>query len=225
MNTTLKLSLIAGIALILSACGGDSANTSNAMTCPTGQVRTTSYGCQPQGQMACPAGQVSTMSYGCVTGSVTGATTCTTGYVSTQYGCMPQAGCQAGYGMYNNQCIPATVNNMYGSCTAGYVQTQYGCMPQAGCQAGYGMYNNQCIPATVNNTQYPYNNGYNNGYPYNNGYNNGMMGCPAGSIMTQMGCLSQGPCPMGYVLYNNQCYRLIQNNYGTGGGLNWYFQF
>ena len=98
---------------------------------------------------------------------VTAAGTCPVSYVYSQYGCLPQGQCQAGFGSYNGQCVVAT--SAYGStlpygststipygqstygagmCQQGYVySTRYGqCFLQSGCPMGYGNYNNYCYP-------------------------------------------------------------------------------
>lgn len=102
---------------------------------------------------------------------VTVAGQCTAGYVySSSYGCLPQSGCPIGYGMYNNQCIPATTINggaasCQGTCQAGYTQTAYGCFPQGGCMScyGYNQTNGWCYPGVNYSSQF--NNGF-NGYSF-----------------------------------------------------------
>lgn len=76
---------------------------------------------------------------------------------TTQYGCLPQGGCQAGMLAYQNTCIPAVQN----SCVAGQVYTQYGCLSQGSCAVGQAMLNTQCIQVYV---QGGVNNSYNAGY-------------------------------------------------------------
>jgi len=102
-------------------------------------------------------------------------TVCPAGAVNTQYGCLNQAGCPVGFGMYNNgQCVPQVAVNQ---CQAGFVSsTQYGCLQQGACPSGYGMYNNSCVIADGGiNNQYQYNNGgyYNGGYNYTQQLNTG----------------------------------------------------
>jgi hypothetical protein len=92
---------------------------------------------------------------------------CAAGQVNSQFGCIPQGGCPVNFGLYNNQCVPATdTATAYGNCVAGQVYTQQGCLAQANCPVNFGMApNGQCIPAY----NVGYNGGYNGGYYYNNG--------------------------------------------------------
>jgi hypothetical protein len=122
---------------------------------------------------------------------------------------------QYGYNYGNNY------NNNY-SCPVNTLRTNAGCLPRSQCQNGLVLFNNSCMTVSqVNNIVSP-NSGYNNGYNnnYNNGYNNT---CPTGSYQTNYGCLQQGNCPSGQVLYQNNCYTLIQNSYSYNAGAG--FQF
>jgi hypothetical protein len=129
--------------------------------------------------------------------------TCAAGqvYVTAYKQCLSQAGCAAGYVMYNNQCVSsggATANQ----CTTGYAyHSTYGCLPQAGCPSGYVMYNNQCIVATTAPSS-----------------SNSCQGtCAAGTIQTANGCFPQGGCAScyGYNANDNYCYPSVNysNNY------------
>ncbi len=97
---------------------------------------------------------------------------CAVGQVYTQYGCLAQSSCPVNFGMYNNQCIPATTANTNGSCAVGQVYTQYGCLAQSTCPVNFGMYNNQCVQAYANGNNNGYygngNGGYYNAYYYQN---------------------------------------------------------
>lgn len=77
---------------------------------------------------------------------------CGMGSVSTQYGCMPQGNCPAGYGMYNGSCVPATQAGTTGFCSAGMTQNY-----------------SQCVPAGSTTTQGGYPSSYGSGY-YGYGY-------------------------------------------------------
>lgn len=154
-----------------------------------------------------------------------GGPMCGPGQVSTQaYGCLSQGGCQAGYGMYNNQCYPGTLANTpgggyqygAGSCNGGQVYTYHGCLPTNGCSNGYGWYQSQCIPPlTIGQNGVPnqFNSyygggGYSGGGGYQGGYNTGYM-------------------PYGYYYYPNVNYRYY-NNYtypSTGAYFNLYLGF
>jgi len=112
---------------------------------------------------------------------------CQSGYINTQYGCLPQGSCPANYAQYNGQCVPATSNQ----CQSGYVKTQYGCLPQGSCPANYGQYNGQCVPASGGSNS----------------------SCPSGYIGTYPNCYPSGGgtggstggtgqlCPPGYYPY------------------------
>ncbi len=69
------------------------------------------------------------------------------GYVYTQYGCMPTAGCPSGQGMYNGSCYPATNGGGAGTCTTpsclGGSQNNP-CYPYI--DLGNGQCFNQCYP-------------------------------------------------------------------------------
>jgi hypothetical protein len=200
---------------LLAACGGgsDTANTTGASQCQSGYTYTTQSGC--------------------VLGTATGAygTVCSDGQLnSTTYGCMARANCQAGFGLptsgtNNNSCQPASQT---GSCSGADVYSPlYGCIPQAGCGSGQGSYNGSCTAAYNSSNQYNNNGGYQGpggagGYfPGNN--NNGGNNCPVNTYNTVAGCLSQGPCNPGQVLYQNQCLNLIAPGSNGGGGIGFHF--
>jgi len=219
--------LALGVLAFLAACGGSSSTAANpATSCAAGSIYSSQYGsCLPQGNCQSGYGMYQNQ---CVAGTTTGVSSavCSDGQASTQYGCMTRANCQPGTAYYagatqgSNQCVPMTPT---GSCTGADVYSaQYGCVPQTGCGMGMGMSIAGCVAAT-NTTNYgqPGTGGYNPGYPGggNGGYNNGgMNSCPAGTYYTVAGCLSQGPCMSGQVIYNNQCYYLVQQGGGGYGG-------
>ena len=135
---------------------------------------------------------------------------CQAGYVySSQYGCMNQAGCQAGTARDpQGNCV--TVVSVPQSCQQNgqgpvvYAGPQYGCLPTLGCPAGQGAYvdvngRTSCIPAQTSGT--------------------GSSGCPVGQIMTSKGCLPEGiyPCSPGFGFLENRCYA-GNRNYGNGNG-------
>lgn len=132
---------------------------------------------------------------------------CSVGYVySSTYGCLPQAGCPAGYGSFNNQCVIATSGT---SCPIGQVYSaQYGCLSQGNCPTGYALYNNQCMyvgSTTMNCPMGTMLSG--NQCVATNGMNmNSCQGsCPMGSVQTQYGCLPQGQCTSCYGYQNRYC--------------------
>jgi hypothetical protein len=199
--------LFLGMIFTLAGCGKDNSSDTNAAAtaantcgCPVGQVYT-QMGCATQS--SCPAGQ---------------------GFIAG--GCYPTAACNnttAGYPNTNNG-YPNTgyPNNGYpnqNACTIpGQAMTQMGCGTIQNCPANSNtaMVNGTCQPIVQNgnpnggfpnngnpNTGYP-----NNGYPYN-GQNGGSMNCGPGMIATVVGCLSRGPCNIGQVYFQNQCFNLV----------------
>lgn len=118
--------------------------------------------------------------------------TCATGSVySPTYGCLTQSNCQAGFGLYNNQCVSLTQTTINGTCAAGLVySTTYGCLAQANCSVGYGNYNGQCVVA--------------NGGPGASPVTC-QSACNPGFVSTQFGCLPQNTCQSCYGFYNNTC--------------------
>lgn len=169
MKKTLLIGFLASVCMGLVNCGSSGSSNSSgggatAVT-PAGQcggtVYVPGYGALQQG--SCAYGQGWTGST-CVAGTPTTNTNCTNsciaGQINTQYGCMPTAGCQANYGMYNGSCVQG-FNLGYGT---GY-GTGYG-YPTTG--YGYGQQYYQTYP------QYYYNTG-NTGY-YNSNYYGGYNG-------------------------------------------------
>jgi hypothetical protein len=98
---------------------------------------------------------------------------------SNTYGCLPQAGCPAGSGLYQNQCVNVTLG-ANGQCQAGTVWNGASCV-----YSGQTQY-----PQTQYPQQYP-----------QQGYNQCGGTCPAGSTQTQYGCLPQYRCQtcFGYI--------------------------
>ena len=216
--------LALGALAFLVGCGGGSSNTTTGAQsqCQSGYGFSTQYNqCLPQSN--CPAGQ-GFYNNSCVatTGTTTGTTTgaaCADGQINTtQYGCLARANCQLGmaFSTQTNSCVQGS---QYGNCVAGDVySTNFGCIPQAGCQANTGMSPQGCVPAMNTTT------GYNTypgqqGYPGTGGYYPGQQqqgACAQGTFNTVYGCLPQGPCQYGQVLYNNQCFYLVNQNQGGG---------
>ncbi len=141
---------------------------------------------------------------------------CPQGQVA-QNGTCVMSGAGYGYGNgFNGQ------NNGFGqtgfnNCQNGTLPTQYGCLQRGNCPQNQAFYpqTNQCVPVT--NT---FGNGTNGGFP-NGGYPNN---CPAGTVQTQMGCLSQGNCPQGMAFspqYNSCISAQTNTNYGNGYGMNY----
>jgi hypothetical protein len=115
---------------------------------------------------------------------------------------------------------PAVAAN---GCQAGYVMTQDGCLPQGSCPAGEGQVTQGA-------------GGYNGGYGGYNGSYGGYNGsgclpqvsigtngnCSGGAYYSNnYGCLAQGGCPYGELMYNGTC--MMMNNLslsGIGGGGN-----
>jgi hypothetical protein len=152
------------------------------------------------------------------TTAATAANTCGVGSGYTQYGCLPQAGCQVGQALYNGTCIATSVPTNGGiTCAAGQVNTtQYACVYTGNCQTGQALVNNTCTPVTIVTNTNP---GYN---PNNGGYNNGGS-CQGGFYnVVGYGCLPQGPCYSNQVFYMNQCVPLTSYNSG-GGGFSFHF--
>ena len=91
--------------------------------------------------------------------------TCPAGYLySQQYGCLAQAGCQQGQGMYNGQCVPVGIGQ--GNSCGNGVYTYYGCVPQGQCQSGFGYYNQNCYQQMPYNYQFQGNPYMQTGYPW-----------------------------------------------------------
>jgi len=117
----------------------------------------------------------------------------TVGYVNTAYGCLPQATCQAGYGLYNNQCVPGTLATTTGVCSAGYV-----------------MYNNQCVAQSTLNSSLT---------SSLTSTTTAMAlacqsSCPSGYTATTYGCLPQYYCSSCYGYTQGYCF---PGAYATSG--------
>ena len=123
---------------------------------------------------------------------------CAAGSVySTQYGCMVQAGCPAGYAQYNGNCT-SVGNTAMSNCQtqpgqAPSVYTaQYGCLPQGNCPYGQGSYSGngvlQCVPGQIGSTGM-----------------SGSTGCAYDQVMTAKGCLPQYTCPAGTGFLQGRC--------------------
>lgn len=141
------------------------------------------------------------------------AAACGAGYVQhASYGCLPQSGCPANYGMYQNQCIVLTATNT--SCTVGSVMVNNQCLPQGNCPAGYAFNGSTCVAANVATTPQPYPN-YNPAYgAYNGGFYNNYAGWAAYYQPMQPMYYYQQPT---YYYQQPTCYSC------GGGGLNFYF--
>jgi hypothetical protein len=109
---------------------------------------------------------------------VTSLTSCQTGYVySSSFGCLPQATCPAGYGLYNGNCVVATSSQAMNCSTGNVYSATYGCLVQSSCPAGSGLYNGTCVPASSATTSIAC-----------------QGSCPAGYVSTSYGCLQQSSC-------------------------------
>lgn len=150
------------------------------------------------------------------------AAACGAGYVqSAQYGCLPQGGCPANYGMYQNQCM--VLSGGTNSCTVGSVYVGNQCLPQGSCPANHGFNGSTCVVGTSNiaTTPQPYPN-YNTQYgAYNNGFYNNYVGWQQ-YYQPQM----QYQQPVYYYSqpnYYQQNYYQQPNYYGGGAGVGLYF--
>lgn len=132
--------------------------------CPANQVHTTQYGCQALAPANyCPQNgqQYAWVNNQCVPATTTQynqygqygqqyGNQCGAGAVYTQYGCLPQQGCQPNSGFMNGQCYPAYQNyNNYGGGTwggswGGGVYIGVGTTGGA-CPYGTWYYNGMCV--------------------------------------------------------------------------------
>lgn len=122
------------------------------------------------------------------------ANSCGSGFIYTSnYGCVQQtASCTGTSGIINGTCqviSTQTGSTSTNSCQQGYAwsTTYNSCLQQYGtCTGAYGIYNNQCMPlgtSLANSTT---------------GHTPYQGSCPSGLVQTQMGCVQQGVCNLGY---------------------------